>query len=64
MITTVQIAPKPEKVGQLHQSLCGRFGRHIYKYTVSPDGVFTLYGTMNGTVRDVVRTLEAEGFAA
>jgi hypothetical protein len=64
MIATSQIVPKSGRATHLRVALDGLYGRLIYKYTVSPDGVFTLYGTMAGTVRDVVTELKEAGLTA
>lgn len=57
-----KITPVPEKITQLRAALDDRFTTKIWMYTMNHDGTLTLQAVMDGILRDIVRTLEREGF--
>jgi len=59
-----QINPKSDRISDLRAVLDGRFSKQVWQYTVSSTGGFTLYGTLAGTLRDVVQFLEKNGYTA
>ena len=60
-MATLKINPVSSKLPQLRQQLNGTFFRYVRGYTIHEDGTITLNGTFPGTLRDVVRVLEARG---
>lgn len=57
-----KVTPVPEKITQLRAALDDRFAKKIWMYTMNHDGTITLQTVMDGILRDIVRTLEREGF--
>jgi hypothetical protein len=64
MKVKAQINPKSDRISDLRAVLDGRFSKQVWQYTVSSTGGFTLYGTLAGTLRDVVQFLEKNGYTA